>query len=404
MSTAAKAFLTGFMGEAAKQIKDENERLENYALTRANQLIKEMDEFDEEQKKVTSELKQQARDLSTYIAGANPELTRAQVEQRVSGILLKGQGKRVIDMFESAQKGGKVTKQMADVFKPSADVDEKATGILQETIGKLTTGVKMPGRGTGVMPQRGAFGLPSGIYKDTMQQAAATQGLTLDEFAAKRLPSIEEVGEPPAGTFDVNVFAEETDAPTKEKILAEFAEKIYEAGTQEEKQALIKERDSYLAGFPKDDKDKALTFSNAMTGFRTAVEQAVNRNTTKLGGAEYIVKDGSITFRGTADQQKVFNQIKADALREASSRYADSRGAVPEEIASALNFYGVKVGKDNVPVFERGAEGGGAPGAVPSKATVTSRNGKFYVVKDGKEILEVDTRQKALEAIKDMGL
>lgn len=397
MSTAAKAFLTGFMGEAAKQIKDENERLENYALTRANQLIKEMDEFDEEQKKVTSELKQQARDLSTYIAGANPELTRAQVEQRVSGILLKGQGKRVIDMFESAQKGGKVTKQMADVFKPSADVDQKATGILQETIGKLTTGVKMPGKGAGVMPQRGAFGLPSSTYKDTMQQAAATRGLTLDEFAAKRLPSIEEVGEPPAGTFDVNVFAEETAAPTKEKILAEFAQQRFEAETEEEKRAIDRQRDEYLKGFPKDEKDKALTFSNAMTGFRISIQEAVNRNTTKLAGAEFLIADGSIQFRGTVEQQKAFNQLKVDALRDAAEQFMNSDGTLPTDIARALKFYGVSVDQNNRPSFEQAA-----PAPVKSKAQVVAEGGKFFVVKDGQILLKFDTRQKALAAVKDM--
>lgn len=393
MGLAAKAFLTGFMKEAGTQIKEENERLENYALTRANQLIKEIDEFDEEKKKYTAELRQQARDLSMFIASANPELSRTQVEQRVSGILLKGQGKRVIEMFEGAQKSGKVTRQMADIFKPDENIKETGRNIVEETLQKMTTGVKVPGRGTGFMPDRTAFGLKSDIYRSTMEQAAGTRNLTLDEFAVKRLPTIEELGEPPRGSFDMSVFEEEADAPTKDKVMARFAKSIYEAGSVEEKRALEKERDNYLRAFPKDEKEKALTFSNALTGFRTAIQQAVNRNTTKLGGAEFLLgSDGSVQFRGTAEQQKVFNQLKVDALKNATARYANASGVVPEEIANALNMMGVTVGKDNIPVFESAA----GPATKP-KATVTSRGGKFYVRADGKEI-EFNTRADAVAA------
>jgi len=240
MGLAAKAFLTGFMKEAATSIKEENERLENYALTRANQLIKEMDEFEEEKKKFESEFDQQARDLTMYIQQANPNLSQKDVHARVSGIIYKGQGKRVISMFEAADN--RLTAQMADAFKlEDEQLKSVSDDILNEIKKQMSTGIKKPGGGVGVMPSRGAWGLPvpESAYRGTMEQAANTRGKTLDEFGAQRLPRPEEIDTPlQKGRVDLSVFkGEESVSNMQDRLIKTI---IDPSSSEEEKDSASK--------------------------------------------------------------------------------------------------------------------------------------------------------------------
>ena len=415
MSNAAKAFLTGFMGEAAKQIKDENERLENYALTRANQLIKEMDEFDEEKKQLTNELKQQARDLSTYIASANPELTRAQVEQRVSGILLKGQGKRVVSMFEDAQKSGKITKQMADVFKPANDIADQGEDVVQETIRKMTTGVTLPGRGAGVMPTRGAYGLPTTAYTNVMQQAAATRGVSLDKFGAKRLPTIEEVGAPSDARLDLSVFAEEKekDAPDVKKLRNKLVDDAIDAGMSIEDYIKTEEGSKLAARIAGrrligagDEEEKARTTSQ----IRSLITDNIRERLTSLELNKHVyfsesLGDYAVKTPGSAEA-KEYASLRANIVKDvftnagllSGNRLTDRNAADAISAFANVDYNTLTIKGWRTP--PAGAPAAPAPGTTSTQAEVKAEGSLFYVIEPGSQgrMGPFKSKQEALNA------
>lgn len=173
--------------------------------------------------------------------------------------------------------------------------------------------------------------------------------------------------------LDMSVFRKEEKAPTKAEVLASYAKKINDAkkgGDREKAASLEKERDEYISiGFPKDeDKEKALTFSNATSGLQKAISQAFTANSQKLGNSTFsIADDGTIRFApGTPEHSTFFRNMVRKTIIDTTERYTDAEGRLPEPIAGAVNFmgsaYGIRVGRDRKLVV---SEGGGEIPAPP---------------------------------------
>ena len=345
MGLAAKAFLTGFMKEAATSIKEENERLENYALTRANQLIKEMDEFEEEKKKFESEFDQQARDLTMYIQQANPNLSQKDVHARVSGIIYKGQGKRVISMFEAADN--RLTAQMADAFKlEDEQLKSVSDDILNEIKKQMSTGIKKPGGGVGVIPSRGAWGLPvsESVYRGTMEQAANTRGKTLDEFGALRLPRPEEIDTPlQKGRIDLSVLS--TGKDTMDIRIDQAARSVADAETDEDKNAAQNELDRLVAiqarTKPKD-KDGKISQSDIRSTIKRRLEAIARAH---ISGDYTTTNDGSINIHSTKGREIFLGKLTSGLeplLKSYIDAYKDDQGRVPNEVRFAWEAEGAR--------------------------------------------------------------
>ena len=380
MGLAAKAFLTGFMKEAATSIKEENERLENYALTRANQLIKEMDEFEEEKKKFESEFDQQARDLTMYIQQANPNLSDREVKARVSGIIYKGQGKRVISMFESAEN--RLTAQMADVFKlDDEQLKSVSDNILEETKKQLSTGIKKPGGGFGAMPTTTAFGLPYDS-EGALRDIATSRGKTPEEFVAKRLPRPEEIDTPlKSGRIDLSAFAAE---PTLAEMKNSLVKTVIDpTASAADKKAATRRLGEIAAAediLKKKDKDKEVKESDVRANLRL-LDQDINREFVASGDlVRYTDPDTNQTTLEFANgiDPKVRNQIQA-RRREAFGAYIQEHYTQQGKVDPAVRRVAAAfLGSEPAAPSSAGAPAA-ADAAVPTRAEVRAEGNLFYV-------------------------
>jgi hypothetical protein len=272
-----------------------------------------------------------------YIQQANPNLSQKDVHARVSGILLKGQGKRVISMFESADK--QITSQMADVFKlDDQALKDVSESILEETKQQLTTGVRKPGGGVGVMPSRGAYGLPTSTYRRTMEQAAGTRGKTLDEFGAQRLPTVEEIESPlQKGRVDLSGFEA---APTLAEMKNSLIKTVIDPeATADDRKAAANQlaRIAAAEDIGKKDKDKDIKESDVRSNFRI-LDATIKRQYAGPGDLVRYTdpETGEVSLELSNDVNPKVRQQINDARRTAVNEYIQEHYAQSGSVSPAV--------------------------------------------------------------------
>ena len=359
------AFLTGAAKQATTLIEERDKEIRDNMNIRMNEMYKRAEVA-----------KKEAEERRDELTGLANELVGAGFDEREAAYLLQNpeQAKKIIAYADKT--GGITAEKKQQLFSKNKEhLNALEDETPQEYIKRVTT-LGTGGRTSLMAPgeTEGAFGLPSRAAERGMSEFLAKAGRTKEDVMATELPSREIK---PLG-LDMTVFAEEEKAPTKAEVLASYAKKINDAkkgGDREKAASLEKERDEYISvGFPKDeDKEKALTFSNAMSGLQKSIAQAFSANSQKLGNSTFsIALDGTPQFApGTPDHAMFFRDIVRKSIVNSTERYKDAEGRLPEPVAAAVNFmgidYGIRVGKDRKIVMQGRGETPTPPPPTSSK-------------------------------------
>lgn len=364
-------FITGFAEKSVSLIEERDKEIRKSVNSRIEDMFK--------QATVAKKEAEARRESLTSLANQLMGVGFSEAETRA---LLDNpeQAESIIKLVEASPNKMADPTMKKRLFAPASErmaqyAGEKPMDFIKKISTPQRSGVPT------VLPteMRGAFGLRGPIDKNYL----STLGIKEEDLATE-LP--ERGVAKPLG-LDMSVFADTKKAPTKAEVLGSYAKKIFEAETEEEKRQLERERDNYVdRGFPKEDKDKALTFSNTTSGLQKAISQAYTANSQKLGNSTFsIADDGTIRFApGTAEHAQFFRNLVRRTIQNTTERFLDSEGRLPEDIAAAVNFmgdaYGIRVGRDRkIQVVEGEAEtppakpkpkGGSKPAASPTKPTL----------------------------------
>lgn len=352
------AFITGMATEANKMIDERDKEIRDLTANQMNSYYKRALEAKKKAETRREQIKDYAGSLGSFQLPDGTKLT----ETQIVGLIESGQAKEVIDLFQTAAKEGRLSKeQFEKVIKPEPGEKKDITSFIQKKATPAATAAGLSFEEQ-AKQTRGAFGLPSGREVSRIQQEfLAKSGMTEEEIRATELPEMEVKGR----AIDYGVFAKpRTFAQRKERAQSD----VLSATTDEDRKKALAELTTILK-IEDLGKKEGPTESDIRSNFRILT----NTIAQSMAGPGDLVIDketGTYMYSKTIkpEVRAKIEQAKLDGFKDLVREYQNPDGTVPDNVRRVLIANGVKFDRNGVPVFTVTQSGGSSAPSAPAPA------------------------------------
>jgi hypothetical protein len=426
------SFVTGFATQAQKDIEERDKELRDEATIRWNSLLKEREKAKLRAEKRSEEIDEVARKLRAY--GITDE-------KQIVAAISSGTAPEIVEKL-TAMKESLTTTKAQQLIKVEPDQEIPTLAEFRKKATELQPGmITAPSE----EQMRGAFGLKTRAYEQSLKSASAQTGVSTEEIYRTKIPEMPSVKAAvdlstlaPEKTEKLTVYernlkalkdawAEATDDTTKE-VLANRINEYMNVGKIEKPERFSALVDSLKLDYSKEtdkDKKKALklrieeltdlgrkpekgeevkppTRADFFRLLKNAERTGISNVETRLGGATFVDSvDGRMLVKGIdAEARGVLNNAVNAQIRNVLGTVSDTQGRVPQGMREALASFGITTDKNGVPVL--GASAVSEPSAVVSQpasgvAAARARPATRTVVRTGTVQSGPDKGKKVIE-------
>jgi hypothetical protein len=400
------SFVTGFATQAQKDIEERDKELRDEATMRWNSLLKEREKAKLRVEKRSEEIDDLARKLRAY--GVTDE-------NQIVAAISSGIAPEIVEKL-SSMKEGLTSSRVQQLIKVEAGQEIPTLAEFRKKATELQPGMTAA---PSEEQMRGAFGLKTRAYEQSLKSASAQTGVSTEDIYRTKLPEVPSVRAAvdlsvlaPEKTEKLTVYernlkalkdawAEAPDDVTKEALskqinaymnvgkvdkperfnaLVDDLKIEYSKETDPTKKRVLNARILELSSLGKkpegDGESKAPTRADHFRLLKNAERTAIGSVETRLGGATFVDSaDGRMLVKGIdADARSVLNDAVNNQIREVISTVSDTQGRVPQGMREALASFGIKTDKNGVPIIAPASAQPPAPvNAAPASGVSTAR-------------------------------